>query len=67
MKKKILVLAFFLFLGSVNVNAENQSEEALLPKWKTAGILTLTYSQTAVSDNWQGKEQYARVWQENFH
>lgn len=63
MKKKILVLAVFLFFGCINVHAETQSEEALLPKWKTAGILTLSYNQTAVSNNWTGKETYARIWQ----
>ena len=33
------------------------------PQWKTSGIFSLAYNQTAVSDNWTGSEAFVRAWQ----
>jgi hypothetical protein len=43
--------------------AEQQPQQAAAPKWKTSGILSWAYSQTAVSKNWTGKESFSRMWQ----
>lgn len=62
--KKITVLLFFLLLGITNSFAQlPTSSVPEFPKWKTSGIFTWNYNQTAVSDNWTGKETFARAWQ----
>jgi hypothetical protein len=61
----LFVLAFTVSYAqdeSAKTNDEQQSTAAPV-NWKTSGILTWAYNQTAVSDNWQGKESFSRVWQ----
>jgi Protein of unknown function, DUF481. len=43
--------------------AQDQQPVAEKRLWKTSGILSWAYSQTAVSDNWTGKERFSRMWQ----
>ena len=61
--RKILTFVFFILACAVNVFAQ----DAVQTKWKTSGILSSAYNQTAVSSNWEGKETYSRGWQLKFH
>ena len=62
--KKVMVLLICLFFGTANLFAQQEGDtEAEFPKWKTTGIISWAYNQTAVSNNWAGKEAFARVWQ----
>lgn len=51
--------------SEVQPEAQSEVQPELPPEvsWKTSGILTWAYNQTAVSDNWTGKEKFSRVWQ----
>lgn len=47
-------------------NDVQKDEQAVVQpevNWKTSGILTWAYNQTAVSNNWTGKESFSRMWQ----
>ncbi|MCL2144960.1 MAG: DUF481 domain-containing protein [Endomicrobia bacterium] len=45
--------------------SQEQSDQHVqsVPKWKTSGILSWAYNQTAASSNWTGKEKFSRMWQ----
>ncbi|MDR1941581.1 MAG: DUF481 domain-containing protein [Endomicrobium sp.] len=61
---KKIFLFFSLFFASANVSAPQAAQSsAQSVKWKTSGILTWAYNQTAVSGNWTGKEKFTRGWQ----
>jgi hypothetical protein len=69
--KKLFFAALFFFLTFTVLYAQDESaktndeqQPAAAPvNWKTSGILTWAYNQTAVSDNWKGKEGFSRMWQ----
>jgi hypothetical protein len=56
--KKFLTFAFLpVFVSAVSAQDASQA------KWKTSGVFSAAYNQTAVSGNWTGKETYSRDWQ----
>lgn len=55
--KKFLSIPLLVFFAVAGVYAQE------FPKWKNSGVLTWGYNQTAVSDNWTGKETFSRSWQ----
>lgn len=62
--RKVIALLVCLFFGAAGLYAQQAEEtSAEFPKWKTSGVLTWAYNQTAVSKNWEGKETFARAWQ----
>ena len=60
MKKVCFVLIALLFCAA---SLRAQSLNPDLPRWKTSGVLTWGYNQTAVSKNWAGTEEFVRAWQ----
>ncbi len=61
--KKIAVCLFCLLAGAAAAFAQEDNTPQKPTTWKTSGILTWGYNQTAVSNNWTGKEEFARAWQ----
>ncbi|MDR3112998.1 MAG: DUF481 domain-containing protein [Endomicrobium sp.] len=57
--KKSFIFLFCIFACASGAFAQDVSQS----KWKTSGILSAAYNQTAVSDNWTGKEAFSRDWQ----
>ncbi|MCL1972862.1 MAG: DUF481 domain-containing protein [Endomicrobia bacterium] len=45
--------------------AEQSEQQAVsqAPVWRTSGILSWAYNQSAVSKNWTGSERFSRAWQ----
>jgi len=57
MARKILTGLLFLAAFVSCAFAQNAA------KWKTSGVITWGYNQTAANDSWTGKESFARSWQ----
>ena len=57
--KTRLIFLFCIFTCVSGVFAQDASQA----KWKTSGIFSAAYNQTAVSGNWTGKETFSRDWQ----
>jgi hypothetical protein len=57
--KKAFAFLLFISIFVSNVFAQDN----IKTKWKTSGIFSSAYNQTAISDNWKGKETFSRNWQ----
>jgi hypothetical protein len=61
--KIIMLFSLVFFAGTIVFAQESADSPEEDVKWKTSGILTWAYNQTAVSGNWTGKERFSRGWQ----